>query len=53
MKKIITIIFIFGLLTVASAYSANYVPESVSMMLLGSGFIGFAAVGKKKLLKKP
>lgn len=52
MKKIVVIIFIFGLLKVASVYNANYVPESVNMLLLGGGLIGFAAVGRKKLSKR-
>ena len=52
MKKIVTIIIIFGLLTASSVYNDNYVPESVIMLLLGSGLIGFAAVGRKKLYKK-
>jgi hypothetical protein len=52
MKKMVTIIIIFGLLTASSVYNANYVPESVNMLLLGSGLIGFAAVGRKKFFKK-
>ena len=51
MKTIVTIIIIFGILTAASVYNTNYVPESVTMLLLGSGLIGFAAVGRKKFLK--
>ena len=52
MKKIVAIIFIFGLLTAASVYNANYVNESVTMLLLGGALIGFAAVGRKKFSKK-
>ena len=52
MKKIVTIIIIFGLLTAVSVYNANYVSESVNMLLLGSGLIGFAAVGRKRIFKK-
>ena len=52
MKKIGTIIFILGLLTVASVCNTDHASESVTMLLLGSGLIGFAAVGRKTFLKR-
>lgn len=52
MKKIVAIIFIFGLLAAASVYNTIYVHESVTMLLLGSGLIGFTVVGRKKFSKK-
>jgi hypothetical protein len=44
MKKIVAIIFIFGLLASASVYNTNSVNESVTMLLLAGALIGFAAV---------
>jgi hypothetical protein len=52
MKKIVATIIIFGSLTAASVYNDSYMSESVTMLLLGNGLIGFAAVGRKKLFKK-
>ena len=52
MKKIVTIIVMFGLLAATSVYNADYVHESLTMLLSGGALIGFAAVGRKRLFKK-
>ena len=52
MKKITTVIIIFGFLIAASAYNANHIPEPASMILIGSGLIGLAGFGRKRLVKK-
>jgi hypothetical protein len=52
MKKIGTIIFIFGVLTTAAVYNSNHFPETVTMLLSGSGLIGIAAVVRKRFLKR-
>jgi hypothetical protein len=55
MKKIIVLVLLLAIgvfLVAASAFISFTIPEPASMLLVGSGLVVIAALGKSKLLKK-
>jgi hypothetical protein len=51
-KKLTTVIIIFGILIATPFYNANLIPESATMVLLGVGLIVLSAIGRKQVLKR-